>query len=116
MLPDTGQRKLLRTRLSATRLRTCVENDLLGGFVCRRQCLSRNDKEAIAVRSLGQRGVFWISRENCMQRAGGTYSGLPSHGAMPLWRLVGKEAHPDLFRFRNGNATVRPFIPSAVWI
>ena len=58
MLPDTDQRKLLRTCLSTTRLRTCVEDDLLGGLVRRRQSLSRNDKEAIAVWPLGQRRVF----------------------------------------------------------
>ena len=58
VLPDTDQRKLLRTCLSTTRLRTCVEDDLLGGLVRRRQSLSRNDKEAIAVWPLGQRRVF----------------------------------------------------------
>ena len=70
VLPDTDQRTLLRTCLSTTGLRTCVEDDLLGGLVCRRPSLSRNDKEAIAVRPLGQRRVFWIDREHCMQRAG----------------------------------------------
>ena len=55
-----------------------MEDDLLGGFVGRRQCLSRNDDEAIAVRSFDQRRVFRIDRDNCMQRAGGTYSGLQS--------------------------------------
>ena len=70
VLPDTDQRTLLRTCLSTTRLRPCVEDDLLGGLVCRRPSLSRNDKEAIAVRPLGQRRVFWIDREHCMQRAG----------------------------------------------
>ena len=116
VLPDTDQRTLLRTCLSTTRLRPCVEDDLLGGLVRRRQSLSRNDKKAIAVRPLGQRRVFWINREHCRQRAGGTYFGLPTYSALRLRRLAGKEARADLYRVRNGNAAVRPFVPTAVWI